>query len=52
MYMNLRSADIAQYDRSVTVRSQLKKTGLQEFLELPGITEVRVNQSGIIITES
>lgn len=40
------------YDRSVTVRSKLKQAGLQHYLDQDGITEVRVNQPGIIITES
>lgn len=40
------------YDKSVTVREKLKQSGLQWFLEQPGVTEVRVNQPGTIITES
>lgn len=40
------------YDRSVTVREKLKKSGLQRFFEMPGVTDVRVNQPGTIITES
>ncbi len=40
------------YDRSITVRSKLEQSGLQFYLEQDGVTEVRVNQPGIIITES
>ncbi|GJJ05676.1 P-type DNA transfer ATPase VirB11 [Duganella rhizosphaerae] len=41
-----------KFDRSVTVREKLKQCGLQRFFDMPGITDVRVNQPGTIITES
>jgi type IV secretion system protein VirB11 len=40
------------YDKSVTVREKLKQSGLQHFLDMPGVTDVRVNQPGTIITNS
>lgn len=40
------------YDKSVTLREKLKQAGIQAFLDQPGLTEVRVNQPGTIITES
>jgi type IV secretion system protein VirB11 len=45
-------ASITPYDKSVTIREKLKQSGLQHFLDLAGVTEVRVNQPGTIITES
>jgi type IV secretion system protein VirB11 len=47
---SLASAD--PYDKSITIREKLKQSGLQRFFDAPGITEVRVNQPGTIITES
>ncbi len=40
------------YDASTTVRGLLKKTGIQEYLEKPGITEIAVNRAGEIFIES
>lgn len=40
------------FDKSITVREKLKQSGIQAFLDTPGLTEVRVNQPGTIITES
>ncbi len=40
------------YDKSVTLREKLKQSGIQHYLDQPGVTEVRVNQPGTIITES
>lgn len=37
-----------EYDRSILARSQLKKIGLQEVLNLEGLTEVAVNEPGRI----
>ena len=45
-------ASTAPYDRSVTVRQKLKQSGLQRFFDMPGVTDVRVNQPGTIIVES
>lgn len=42
----------APYDKSITVREKLKQSGLQRFLDMPGVTEVRVNQPGTVIIES
>lgn len=42
----------APFDKSVTIREKLKQSGIQRFLDQPGLTEVRVNQPGTIITES
>lgn len=50
--MNSRPTDAKPYDKSVTVREKLKQSGIQQFLEQEGVTEVRVNQPGTIITES
>src|SRR5471032_2001513 len=50
--MNSPATNIQPYDKSVTVREKLKQSGIQQYLEQPGVTEVRVNQPGIIITES
>jgi len=42
----------APYDKSITVRQLLKQSGLQEFLDMPGVTDVRVNQPGTVIVET
>lgn len=41
-----------RYDKSVTLREKLRQSGIQALLDQPGVTEVRVNQPGTIITES
>jgi type IV secretion system protein VirB11 len=41
-----------QYDSSTTVRGLLKKTGIQDYLEQSGITEIAVNRAGEVFTES
>jgi type IV secretion system protein VirB11 len=50
--MTSQSCSPESYDKSVTVREMLKQSGLQEFLEQPALTEVRINQPGIVITKS
>ncbi|MES2206785.1 MAG: P-type DNA transfer ATPase VirB11 [Pseudomonadota bacterium] len=40
------------YDTSTTVRGLLKRTGIQEYLEKSGITEIAINRAGEIFTES
>lgn len=40
------------YDRSVTARDLLKRTGIQALMDLPGITEVVINQPLEALTES
>jgi type IV secretion system protein VirB11 len=52
--MNSHVTNIAHkpYDKSVTLREKLRQSGLQAYLNQPGVTEVRVNQPGTIITES
>jgi len=41
-----------EYDKSVTVRSLLKQTGIARLLNVPGITEIRVNRPGEIFVEN
>ncbi|MHA6823908.1 P-type DNA transfer ATPase VirB11 [Ralstonia pseudosolanacearum] len=43
---------VLDYDKSTTVRSLLKQTGIARFLSAPGITEVKVSRPGEIWTES
>lgn len=43
---------VTPYDRSVTLRDKLKQSGIQDFIDQPGITEVAVNEPGTIMTES
>ena len=40
------------FDKSVTVREKLKQSGLQRYFDMPGVTDVRVNQPGTIIIET
>ena len=42
---------VLDYDKSTTVRSLLKQTGIAQFLSTPGITEIKVNRPGEIWTE-
>jgi len=39
------------YDRSVTVRDLLRTTGIQEYMDRKGVTEVVVNRPGEVLTE-
>lgn len=50
--MNSLGTNVAPYDKSVTVREKLKQAGIQQFLDQPGLTDVEVNEPGIIFTES
>jgi len=43
---------VLDYDKSTTVRSLLKQTGIAQFLDTPGVTEIKVNRPGEIWTES
>ncbi|MCK4140081.1 P-type DNA transfer ATPase VirB11 [Ralstonia pseudosolanacearum] len=43
---------VLDYDKSTTVRSLLKQSGIARFLSTPGITEVKVSRPGEIWTES
>jgi type IV secretion system protein VirB11 len=50
--MTSSATNVAQYDKSVTVREKLKQAGLQQFLDRTDITEVTVNYPGVVFTES
>jgi type IV secretion system protein VirB11 len=54
--MNLQNTSLAgsetTYDRSVTLREKLKRSGIQHFIDQPENTEVAVNEPGTIMTES
>lgn len=43
---------VLDYDKSTTVRSLLKQTGIARFLTTAGVTEIKVNRPGEIWTES
>jgi len=43
---------VPDYDRSTTVRSLLKQTGIAKFIDTLGITDVKVNRPGEIWTKS
>lgn len=45
-------ANLDVYDKSITLRSKLKQSGIQDLLDMPGVTEVCVNAPEIIMTES
>ncbi|MCL2635135.1 MAG: P-type DNA transfer ATPase VirB11 [Betaproteobacteria bacterium] len=47
----MNAAVLVKYDRSVTVRDLLRTTGIQEYMDRPGITEVVVNHPGEVLTE-
>ncbi len=51
--MNMRdvSFDAGAYDNSVTVRDLLRTTGIQDYMDMPGITEVVINRPGEVLTE-
>jgi type IV secretion system protein VirB11 len=53
--MNLSNTNVlARYDKSVTLREQLRMSGLQRFLDQAdsGVTDVVVNEPGVVFTES
>jgi type IV secretion system protein VirB11 len=50
--MSLPGTSVAPYDRSITVREKLKQSGIQQFLDQDGLTEVEINEPGIVFTES
>jgi type IV secretion system protein VirB11 len=50
--MSSLGTNVAPYDKSVTLREKLKQAGIQQFLEQEGLTEVEINEPGIIFTES
>lgn len=50
--MNSSAINVAQYDKSVTVREKLKQAGIQIFLDRTDLTEVTVNYPGVVFTES
>jgi len=50
--MNSLGTNVAAYDKSVTLREKLKQAGIQRFLDMPGLTDVEINEPGVIFTES
>lgn len=50
--MNSLGTNVATYDKSVTLREKLKQAGIQRFLDMPGLTDVEINEPGVIFTES
>ena len=43
---------VAEWDRSVTVRDLLKKSGIQALMDAPGVTEVVINEPSEALTET
>lgn len=43
---------VAAYDRSITVRDLLKKSGIQDLMDATGVTEVVVNEPFEVLTET